>query len=73
MIPMKSGDREYICGKCGRKVGYYVIRGHGEDAWGYQKYNFCQSCGEKVDWLSSELERFTGIHYCPMCGEKLED
>lgn len=59
MIPKRSGDREYICGKCGRKVGYYVITGSGENDWGYNKDNFCQSCGEKVDWLSSREERFT--------------
>lgn len=59
MIPRRFGDREYVCRKCGSKVGYYVITGSGENDWGYHKDNFCQSCGEKVDWLSSTEERFT--------------
>lgn len=59
MIPKRYGDREYICGKCGRKVGYFVITGRGDDDWGYHKDNFCQSCGEKVDWLDSKKDDFT--------------
>lgn len=59
MIPKRYKDEEYICGKCGRKVGFFVITGHGENDWGYHKDNFCQSCGEKVEWLSSREEIFT--------------
>lgn len=69
MLPKRFGDREYICGKCGRKVGYYVITGSEENDWGYHKDNFCQSCGEKVDWLLSREDIFTVYvmkRYC--CG-----
>lgn len=59
MIPKRFGDREYICGKCGNKVGYYMITGSGENDWGYHKDNFCQSCGEKVDWFKSTEGLFT--------------
>lgn len=63
MIPIRVrkrvGEEEYKCQKCGNKVGHYVITKYGENDWSYQKYNYCQSCGEKVDWLTSKEEKFT--------------
>lgn len=54
--PINNGG-EYLCSKCGAKVGYYVITGHGEDEWNYKKDKFCSRCGQPVEWETAHSQK----------------
>lgn len=42
------------CPICGNKVGGFLIVGSGFDDWSTHQDNFCNECGQKIDWSNTE-------------------
>lgn len=75
MVPKRIGyercNMKYLCRKCGNTVGHFSnMDKYGNSEW--VQDNFCQRCGEKVDWLTSceseipilILKKYKCGHFC---------